>query len=165
MVYCIPKEEEDHMCFRLQDNHGSQMDKLKGKTDKKREMKRFHLSLVNIQQRTKWQTESHYKVIFDIYSKLKDSYQNLHRSKGKHILAEGVIPFDQPLDKRNEREDMVLPVVFDTLRTVIGSKSSQICCREEYTDSPLINGHISRSSQITREAQDWPWFHKTWEFT
>ena len=64
----------------------------------------------------RWQTESQscYRVInFDntpggrILIKIKD----------KHIPIEGVVPFDQPLNKFNVKKEMLLPAVCDLLKT------------------------------------------------
>lgn len=39
----------------------------------------------------------------------------LIKSQDKHVLAEGIVPFDQPADKCNVREEMFLPIC-DTIR-------------------------------------------------
>ena len=64
----------------------------------------------------RWQTESQscYRVInFDN----TPGGRILIKSKDKHIPIEGVVPFDQPLNKFNVKKEMLLPAVCDLLKT------------------------------------------------
>ncbi|VDI13340.1 Hypothetical predicted protein [Mytilus galloprovincialis] len=56
----------------------------------------------------------------------------LIKNQDKHVLAQGIVPFDQPEDKYDVKEEMFLPIC-DTTRIPSRSESSGICKEEKDT--------------------------------
>ena len=82
----------------------------------------------------RWQTENQrcYKVInFEI-----PGGRILIKSKDKHLPVEGVVPFDQPLNKFNVKKEMRLPAICDSLRTPSAANPNKYMLRKRMSPAP-----------------------------
>ena len=82
----------------------------------------------------RWQTENQrcYKVInFEI-----PGGRILIKSKDKHLPVEGVVPFDQPLNKFNVKKEMRLPAICDSLKTPSAANPNKYMLRKRMIPAP-----------------------------
>jgi hypothetical protein len=58
------------------------------------------------------------------------------KSKDKHLPVEGVVPFDQPLNKFNVKKEMRLPAICDSLRTPSAANPNKYMLRKRMSPAP-----------------------------